>query len=76
MGQSGAGGGATRGVAEDPEGFEEASQRQNTEERERNPRPSRHLTVRFGGVFRIGFADDAVAAVALGGVETGIGALD
>ena len=38
--------------------------------------PSRHLAVGLGGVFRIDFADHAVAAVALGGVEAGVGALD
>jgi len=37
---------------------------------------SRHLAVDLGGVFRVGFADHAVAAVALGGVEAGVGALD
>ena len=30
----------------------------------------------LGGVFRIGLADDAIAAVALGGVEAGIGAAE
>src|SRR4029450_11790407 len=35
-----------------------------------------HLAVGLGGVFRIDFADHAVAAVALGGVEAGVGALD
>ena len=35
-----------------------------------------HLAPRVGVVFRIDFADHAVAAVALGGVEAGVGALD
>src|SRR6266702_3161583 len=34
------------------------------------------LALGLGGVFRICLADDAIAAVALGGVEAGIGALD
>jgi hypothetical protein len=34
------------------------------------------LAVGLGGVFRVGFADDSIAAVALGGVEAGVGALD
>ena len=35
-----------------------------------------HLAVGLGGVFGVDFADHAVAAVALGGVEAGVGAFD
>src|SRR5438445_11301527 len=35
-----------------------------------------HLALGLGGVFRIDFADDAVAAIALGGIEADIGAFD
>ena len=34
------------------------------------------LKLGFGGVFGIGFADDAVSAVSLGGIKAGVGALD
>jgi hypothetical protein len=42
----------------------------------RNGLSSGHLALRLGDVFRIELADQAVAAVALGRVEAGIGALD
>jgi len=37
---------------------------------------SSHLALHLGGVFRIDFADHTVTAVALGGIEAGVGALD
>jgi hypothetical protein len=37
---------------------------------------SGHLALRLGAVFRIELADHAIAAVALGRVEAGIGALN